>query len=259
MRRRQNAIEKLREFEAVETSLHLERPLKEFKKQARKSVSFRFSIFRRIAFIFGIGTIAVVAVFPFVDLLPQAFISIIVGSAAIITGMAARPFIENFLSGIAITASRMLNIGDTILLDDKYGTVEDISPTHTVLRLWDWRRYVIPNSSMINQEFINYTLNDTRVFAHIEFTVAYDSDIELVQKLALEAVTESEHYDPAEEPSFWIMETEKDSVKCWVATWAASPQMAWEVRADIRTRLIKKLRSQGVRTHLQQVNLNNSK
>ncbi len=250
LKRRKARIDRLKNFEAIGSSTPLARPLRSFKTRAKEGVTKRFSIFRRVAILILVVLLFFVVSFPFVDQLPQAFISILVGSAAIITGMAAKPFIENFLSGIAITASKMLSIGDTIHLNGNYGNIEDISATHTVVKLWDWRRYVIPNSSMINQEFVNYTLNDKWLWTHIEFYVSYESSLETVKEIAVEAARSSIHYEGIEEPAFWIMDTDKDSIKCWLAAWASSPLVAWELKADMRTQLIMRLHSNGIKTHL---------
>lgn len=243
-------IDQLQSADSVATSTPLDKPLLSFKTRAKRSVANRFSIFRRVATILVLLLLIITVSFPFIDQLPQTFLSILVGSAAIITGMAARPFIENFLSGIAITSSKMLNIGDTILLNNNYGTIEDISPTHTVVKIWDWRRFVIPNSKMINHEFINYSLYDSWQLAYVEFFVAYQTDMQRIKELAQEAAKKSRHYAAIEEPSFWIMETTKETIKCWVAAWAKSPLEAWELKADIRTELILQFNKEGIETHL---------
>ena len=250
LKRRKAVIDKLKVSESVETQTPIDRPLNLFKKRAKQGVTNRFSIFRRVASALTIFIFLIAASFPFIDRLPQAFISIVVGSAAIITGMAARPFIENFLSGIAITASKMLNIGDTIIISENYGTIEDISATHTVVKLWDWRRLVIPNNTMINKEFVNFTLNDKWQWAHVEFFVSYDADLEQVKKIAEESALSSKHRLEIEEPAFWIMDTSKDSIKCWIAAWAENPIKAWELKAEIRTSLILKLKEKGIKTHM---------
>lgn len=212
LKKRKAVIDRLNESESIDTSTPLDRPLKSFKTRAKAGVTNRFSIFRKVAILIVFSTLLMAFSFPFIDRLPQAIISILVGSAAIITGMAAKPFIENFLSGIAITTSKMLNIGDTILINDHYGTIEDISSTHTVVKLWDWRRFVIPNSTMINKEFVNYTLNDKRQLTHVEFFVSYDADIELVKNIAQKSALACDKRMDIEEPSFWIMETSRDSI-----------------------------------------------
>ena len=250
LKRRKALIDSLKESESINTSTPLDKPLKTFKKRAKEGVTNRFSIFRKVATFLAFITLLMAVSFPFIDQLPQAFISILVGSAAIITGMSAKPFIENFLSGIAITTSKMLNVGDTININDHYGTIEDISATHTVLKLWDWRRFIIPNSTMINKEFVNFTLNDKLQWAHVEFYVSYDSDIEVVKKIAIDSVQSSSQKMEIEEPTFWIMETTRDSIKCWIAAWAATPIEAWELKADIRTSLVFSLKKAGIKTHI---------
>lgn len=250
LNRRTALIEKLKETEVVETTTPLEKPTKAFKTQAKKNLKERFSIFKRVATSLSIISFFLLASFPYIDKLPQAFISILVGSAAIITGMAAKPFIENFLSGIAITASRMLKIGDTIIINDNYGTIEDISSTHTVVKTWNWRRYVIPNSSMINTDFMNLTLNDKWLWSYVEFFVSYETNINSVKEIAISTVVSCQHYNSVEPPSFWVMKTEKDSIKCWVAAWATSPADAWELEAEIRTNLIIKLQENDIQNHI---------
>lgn len=250
LKKRKALIDNIKESEPINTSTPLKRPLKSFKNRAKAGVTNRFSIFRRVATFLALVTLLIAVSFPFVDQLPQAFISILVGSAAIITGMSAKPFIENFLSGVAITASKMLNIGDTIIINEHYGTIEDISATHTIVKLWDWRRFVIPNSTMINKEFVNFTLNDKWQWAHVEFFVSYDSDIEVVKQIAVDSARSSNKRIGLEEPAFWIMDTSKDSIKCWIAEWAASPIEAWELKADIRTSLVLGLKKAGIKTHI---------
>jgi len=250
LKKRTELIEKIKETNAVETETPLKKSSRAFKREAKKHLRERFSIFRRVAISVSVISVFLITSIPFIDKIPQAFLSIIVGSAAIITGMAAKPFIENFLSGIAITVSKMLKIGDTIIINDNYGTIEDISATHTVIKIWNWRRYVIPNSSMINTDFVNLTLNDKWLWAHVEFYVSYESNIKKVKETALSTVLECKHYNPVEPPSFWVMKTEKDSIKCWVASWADSPAGAWELEAEIRTNLIMKFQEIGIQSHI---------
>ena len=250
LKKRTEMIEKIKETNAVETETPMMKSSRAFKRAAKKHLRERFSIFRRVAISVSVITVFLITSIPFIDKLPQAFLSILVGSAAIITGMAAKPFIENFLSGIAITVSKMLKIGDTIIINGNYGTIEDISPTHTVIKIWNWRRYVIPNSSMINTDFVNLTLNDKWLWAHVEFFVSYESNMKEVKEIALETVLECDQYNDVEPPSFWVMKTEKDSIKCWVASWATSPAGAWELEAEIRTNLIINFQEKGIQSHI---------
>ncbi len=257
LRRRRKHIDKLENVAAIPTDSPLKRPLLSFKVRAEQSLKRRFTIFNRVAIVIVVITVSFFALFPFIDRLPQTLISIVAGSTAIIIGVAAKPFIENFLSGVVITFSKKLNIGDTITIDGHYGTIEDISSTHTVLKLWDWRRYIIPNSTMINNDFINYSLYDEWFWTHVVFYVAFDADLEVIKDIAIKAATTSEHFSNIEDPSFWVIDIQKDAIKCWLAAWASSPDRAWELRVDMRTYLIMEFRKRGIKTHLSHLEFNN--
>ena len=191
---------------------------------------------------------------PYFPTLPAAFVSFFIGALTLVVGTAAKPAIENFISGVVLAFSRTINIGDTVLLDDQhYGTIEDLGYTHCVVRIWDWRRYVIPNTQMLTKSFLNYSLHDTFQLAYVEFRVAPDTDMELVERLCHEIPKQSKYYAGYEEPELWIMGMEKDSILCWCGAWADSPSDAWMLRADTRNGLIKAFIKEGITTHSMRV------
>ncbi len=254
-RRRKHRIKKFKQFESVETSTPVDNPIREARETAVDSIESRFSIIRKVSF-FSLVIIWVVAlVYPFLGKMPAAFLSVFVASSGIIIGVAARPFIENLICGIVISFSHPIRTGDTVIVDNYYGSVEDITLTHTVIKIWNWRRYIIPNQRMLSKEIVNCTINDAYQWTHVEFFVAYDSDLDLVQELAVKSASESSYFADYEEPKFWIMEMEEKGFKCWIAAWADSPMDAWELGNDIRTQLIKQFRSHGIRCHQFELNL----
>lgn len=217
------------------------------RRRAAVSLSRRVSIISTIFVSLIVLLLAVFLAFPYLDQLPRTLISILVGSSAVISGMAFRPVIENFTAGVVITFARPFRIGDTVLIDGHYGTIEDITSINTILKIWDWRRYVIPNGRMISKEFINYTLQEGTIWTKVSFWVAYDADLEKVKELAKGSAGESKHLMDQEEASFWIMDLQRDGYQCWVAAWADSPATAWELGNDIRTSLIMSFQQHGIR------------
>jgi len=136
-----------------------------------------------------------------------------------------------------------------VLGDKEYGTIEDITPTHTVIKLWDWRRYVVPNANMLTKEVLNYSTNDTFLWAKIEFYVSYEADLEWVREKAVEVAKASPYFAGNEDPQMWVMRMDKEAVQCWLAAWAKSPADAWSLRVDMSRGLIRELAAAGVRTH----------
>lgn len=247
--RRKRYIDELERTNPVLTRTPFHDSSEQFKQQAKRGLKNRFTIINRVVFVsIGLGLLLLVFV-PFMDELPQAVISVLVTSSAVIVGIAAKPLIENFLSGIVITTSKKLNIGDTVLVDGHYGTIEDITTTHTVVKVWDWRRFLIPNREMLDQKILSYSLFDSWHWVNVEFTVSPKADLKLVRQLAVSIAADNPYSEDVEPPSFWIREVDRNMVKCWVAAWASSPARSWELASEVRTELVIALQEHGIETH----------
>lgn len=249
-KKRAHSIDKLKTSETIRTKTPLHKPVEKFKSLAKESISSRFTVIRWVFTASMVAAFLVALAYPFLNRLPKAFVSVLVAAAAVLVGIAARPILDNLVSGIVISTSHIVRIGDTVTLEGEYGTIEDVSPTHTTIKLWDWRRLVIPNSTIINTRFLNHTLREPWEWTHVEFWVSYEADLEKVGEIAKQGAQSSKHFSHAESPRFWLMDTKKEGVRCWIAAWAKSPAEAWLLRNDIRTHLAAEFRRQGVATHL---------
>ncbi|MBC8258900.1 MAG: mechanosensitive ion channel [SAR324 cluster bacterium] len=247
-------IEKIEDFESIQTSSPVDDSKQETKDAAVESIEQRFTIIRKISFYSIVFVWFSALSFPFLGQIPATLVSLLVAASGVIVGVAARPLIENLISGVVISFSKLIRIGDTVLIDGKYGTIEDISITHTIIKIWDWQRYIIPNSLMLEKDFFNQTVNDQYLWAHVKFNVAYDNDLELVRKLAIASAAKSKYFSNNETPSFWVMEMNEKAYQCWVAAWADSPMDAWELKHEIRTELIIQFKAHGIKTHSFEIN-----
>jgi len=240
-------------FESIKTRTPLDKPLRETQDAALENVESRFSIIRKLSF-YTIALLWIIAlIFPFLNSMPANFISILVAAFSVIIGIASRTFIENLISGIVISFSQPFRVGDTVQIDEHYGSVEDITITHTIIKIWNWRRYIVPNSRMLQKDFVNLSLLDTFQWAHIEFHVAYDADINQVKELAVEAANASKFCADYEDPKVWVMNMQEQSYKCWLAAWANNSSEAWELKNDMRTNLVASFRVHNIDTHVYDV------
>ncbi len=217
---------------------------------AADSISGRFSIIRKGVIVTAILLIILVGFIPFYGSLPLASISLLVSALGIILGIAARPIIENFISGILLSFSSGVRLGDTVIIDGYYGTIEDISFLHTSIKTWDWKRFIISNADMLKRQLVNFSVRDKYIWAHVEFFVAITADLPAVRSTALRIAEQYKSKEVEENPRFWVMDMEKTAVKCWIAAWATSPAEAWQMKHHIRTDLILALQELGIQTHL---------
>lgn len=248
--RRAKRIQKLEAFEAVKTNTPVNgETTRQSRKVALEGLETRFSIVRRTILAVLVAVWVVAVIVPFVGRVPGTLISLMITAGAVVVGIAARPVVENFIAGFVLTFSKQFHTGDTILIDKEYGTIEDVTATHTVVKLWDWRRYIVPNSRMLGKEIINYSTRDSFLWAKLEFFVAHDADLELVEKVAVEIASKSRYFAGHEPPKFWVMGLEKESVKCWLAMWVGSPMEAWSIRVEVGRVLVETLNKRGIKTH----------
>lgn len=236
---RQQRISDLEKFLAKNTDTPEDRPNRRARKKAMLSIENRFSIIRRIA-LFTLVILWVIALlFPYLGSIPATYLSVFAASVGVVVGIMARPLIENTIAGIVISFSQPFRVNDTVIVDSHYGTIEDITTIHTVVRLWNWKRVIFPNSMMLSQKVINYTKTDLYQWVHVEFLVSYDCDLDQVEQLVKREVVQCAHFADYEDPRFWVIGMDERCFKCWVVAWADNPPSAWELGHEIRSKVIK--------------------
>lgn len=137
--------------------------------------------------IFSIAIIFIFIKIPFFNSLGNAlFAGAGVTAAAI--AFASQKAISNIISGIFILIFKPFRVGDTINFSTYKGIVEEITLRHTVIKDYENRRVVIPNSIISEDTIINSDITDDKIRKHIEFGISYDSNIdkaiEIIQKEA---------------------------------------------------------------------------
>ena len=101
------------------------------------------------------------------------------GILAVIVGFASQKAFSNIISGIFILIFKPFKISDIIeIKDGQMGVVEEITLRHTLIRNYENRRIVIPNSVISEETIINSNIQDEKIRKHIEFGISYDSNID---------------------------------------------------------------------------------
>jgi len=106
------------------------------------------------------------------------------GILAVIIGFASQHAFANIVSGIFIVIFKPFKVGDRIKVGtDVSGVVEDISLRHTVVRTFENKRMVIPNSVISNEKIENANMGDEEICKFVEFGISYDSDVDKAMKI----------------------------------------------------------------------------
>ncbi|GAA0502559.1 mechanosensitive ion channel family protein [Deinococcus depolymerans] len=144
------------------------------------------------------------------------------GVSGVAIGFAFKDIFQNLLAGLLILITRPFRIGDQIVSGEHEGTVEDIQVRATLLRTYDNRRVVIPNSELYTNRVIVNTAYDRRRLA-VTVGIGYGDDIAHAKRVILETLSGVEDIRPDPAPTVLVRELADFSVNLEVRYWIDPP------------------------------------
>ena len=106
------------------------------------------------------------------------------GILAAILGFASQKAVANIIGGVFILIFKPFRVGDAVKISSgSEGIIEEITLRHTVIRDYEFRRVIIPNSIVSEDTITNSSIADEKIRKFIEFGIAYDADIDLAEKI----------------------------------------------------------------------------
>lgn len=140
-------------------------------------------------------------------------------AALLAVGMALQNNIANLANGIVIVATHMFKKGDYIIVDGVEGSITDINFLFTTLMTVDNKKITLPNSDIVNSPVVNGGANATRRVDFM-FSVAYESDVELVKKIVIDVMKSNGKVRLDKEPFCRLKVLGASSIdfaaNCWV-------------------------------------------
>jgi small-conductance mechanosensitive channel len=159
------------------------------------------------------------------------------GAAGLVLGLAARPLLSNLIAGVQIAITQPIRIEDAVIIENEWGWVEDIASTYVVIRLWDWRRMVVPLSYFIERPFQNWTRDAASLIGSVVLHVDYAADVPRIRKRLEEVVRESKLWDGAV-VNLQVVDTNSRTMELRALVSARNAPQAWDLRCEIRERLV---------------------
>jgi len=148
--------------------------------------SYKFLRYVSIFVIYFTGTLFGLLIFPSLRGVAQTALGG-AGIIAIVAGIASQEALSNIIGGLFIITFKPFKTGDIIRLSDgMVGIVADITLRHTVIRNFENKMIVIPNSIMNKEKLINFDLGDRKCCEHIEMGISYDSNVKEAKKIMQE-------------------------------------------------------------------------
>lgn len=166
------------------------------------------------------------------------------GIIAAIVGFASQSAFSNIVSGVFLVIFRPFSVGDRIKVGQLYsGDVEDITLRHTVIRDFENKRIIFPNTVISSEVIINSTTSDEKVCMFIEVGISYSSTIDKAMEIMRDEAqkhpffidnrSEADMEAHAPAVTVRVIHLAESSVQLRASVWAKDPSTGFALKCDL--------------------------
>jgi len=163
------------------------------------------------------------------------------GAAGIILGLALQPLLSNVMAGIQIALTQPIRIDDAVIVEGEWGNVEEITSTYVVIRIWDLRRLIVPLKYFLEKPFQNWTRESADLLGVVMLYVDYRVPVDAIRAKLKDVLDASPHWD-RKVSVVQVTELKERTVEVRILASAASAGVAFDLRCEIREKLLTWLR-----------------
>lgn len=173
--------------------------------------------------------------------------SVLGGAIGVGIGFGLQKLAANYVSGFVILTERSVRIGDVVRVDNFEGSISDIKARFTVVRALNGREAIVPNEMLLTQRVESLSLADPRVSQSTVVSVGYDSDVELVSRLLLEAARRQPRVLAEPGPSAALSAFGADGLEFTLSYWIEDPDKGvLGLRSAINKDILASFRAHGI-------------
>jgi small-conductance mechanosensitive channel len=165
------------------------------------------------------------------------------GAAGIIMGLALQPVLSNLVAGVQIALTQPIRIDDAVFIQNEYGSVEEISATYVVVRLWDQRRLIVPLKYFLDQPFQNWTRQSAERVGQVTFLIDYRIPVAPLRE-KFEAIVRASKLWDGRVAKLQVTEAREHSLEIRALVSGANPDAVWDLRCEVREKMVDYLRTE---------------
>lgn len=165
------------------------------------------------------------------------------GVAGIVVGLAARPVLSNLFAGVQLAMTQPIRIDDAVIVEGEWGTIEEITATYVVVRVWDWRRLIVPLSYFIERPFQNWTREGSALIGVAMFYVDYRAPIGAMREKLSDILQNCKDWN-GQVVSLQVTDVREATVEVRTLMSANSAGQAFSLRCEVREKMIAFLQAE---------------
>ncbi|MFC1611141.1 mechanosensitive ion channel domain-containing protein [Myxococcota bacterium] len=179
---------------------------------------------------------------------PLTVFTVLGGALAIGVGFGSQNIVNNFISGLILLIEQPIKADDLIEVDGTYGKVERIGTRSTRVRTFSNIHIIVPNSTFLEKNVINWTLSDNLVRVEVAVGVAYGSPTREVERLILKALDEHDRIVDHPVPEVFFTEFGDNALafRSYFWIYLNSQNDRRRIESDVRFRIDKLFREHDI-------------
>ena len=143
-----------------------------------------------------VGAVAIIGTF---EVARQAMTTVLAsaGVISVIAGLAAQQTLGNVFAGLQLAFTDAIRVGDVVVAGDKHetGSVEEITLSYVVVRIWDERRLIIPCRYFTQTPFENWTRRAAAQLGTVELKLDWSAPMALIRAKVEQLLTSTDLWD----------------------------------------------------------------
>ncbi|HEY4937299.1 MAG TPA: mechanosensitive ion channel domain-containing protein [Puia sp.] len=178
--------------------------------------------------------------------IPLDKISILIGALGVGIGFGLQNLVNNLVSGIIIAFERPIQIGDTIEVGGKTGTVQEIGVRSSQINNGEGANIIIPNGDLLSQQLINWTIYNRNKQVRIAINVPYKSDFRKVRDLITEEIKKNGKIMQEPPPAVTVDSFTDNSIHYKIRFWVADMSDIDPLRNELMMDIIESFSRNGI-------------
>jgi small-conductance mechanosensitive channel len=172
--------------------------------------------------------------------------AIVAGALGIGIGFGLQNVVSNFASGLILLFERPVRVGDTVIVAGEWGTITKIGLRSTVMLTFDESEMIVPNTDLVSEKVVNWTLTNPTARVIMEVGVAYGSDIATVLGILREAGSAHEATLSEPPPEALFTGFGDSSLDFELRVWVNAIRKRFQVRSVVLTEIERRLAESGI-------------
>src|SRR6478735_11864569 len=160
------------------------------------------------------------------------------GVLGIVAGVAAQSTLGNLFAGLQIAFGDMVRIGDTVVVDGEWGTIEEITLTFLTVRTWDERRITMPVSYFTSKPFENWSRGTPQMTGIVFWHVDHAAPVEAMREKLRDILRECPAWD-GRACGLDVTDTTPNTMQVRALVTAKDADDIWTVRVTVREEMIR--------------------